>query len=67
MAKLPSNFYWKDSASHFDLLLAFDKPRDITQVLDWDWPRRTLGEKTETAVERFIQEGLLIPASLEES
>ena len=40
--------------------------RDIKQVLDWAWPRQTLQEKTEVAIERFIQEGLLIPASVEE-
>jgi hypothetical protein len=67
MSELPSNFNWKDSSSHFNLLLAFDKPRDIKQVLDWDWPRQTLGEKTESAVERFLQEGMLVSASLEES
>jgi len=66
MAKLPSNFDWKVSPSHFNLLLAFDKPRDIKQVMDWAWPRQTLQEKTEIAIERFIQEGLLIPASVEE-
>lgn len=65
MPELPLN--WKESSSHFNLLLAFDKPRDIKQVLEWDWPRQTLGEKTEIAIERFLQEGLLVPASLEES
>ena len=66
MPKLPSNFNWKDSPSHFNLLLAFDKPRAIKQVLDWDWPRHTLKEKTEIAIERFLQEGMLVPASIEE-
>ncbi len=66
MQKLPSSFNWKDSPSHFNLLLAFDKPRDIKQVLDWAWPRQTLGEKTEVAIERFVEDGLLIPASVEE-
>lgn len=67
MSKSPSNVNWKDSSSHFNLLLAFDKPRDIKQVLDWSWPRQTLQEKTEVAIERFIQEGMLIPATVEES
>ena len=46
--------------------MAFETPRDIHQVFDWNWPRHTLQEQTETAVERFIQEGMLIPASLQE-
>lgn len=62
----PSDFSWKSSPAHFDLLLAFDKPREIKQVLDWAWPRQTLQEKTEVAIDRFIQEGMLIPASIEE-
>ncbi len=57
---------WRESPAHLSLLMAFDKPRDIRQVLDWGWPRSTLREETEVAVERFIQEGMLIPASLEE-
>lgn len=28
----PSDFSWKTSPAHFDLLLAFDKPREIKQV-----------------------------------
>jgi len=65
MAK-SSDFSWKTSPAHFDLLLAFAKPREIKQVFDWAWPRQTLQEKTEVAIERFIQEGLLIPVSVEE-
>ncbi len=58
---------WKNSSAHFNLLLAFEKPRDIKQVLDWDWPRQTLEEKTEVAIERFLREGMLVPASIEEA
>src|SRR6266487_3613117 len=60
------NFDWKDSPAYISLLLAFEKPRDIRQVLTWDWPRQSLPEKTELAIERLIQEGMLIPATLEE-
>jgi len=55
-----------DFCKRSSLLLAFDKPRDVRQVLDWAWPRQTLGEKVEVAIERFIQEGMLIPATVEE-
>lgn len=61
------NLEWKKSPAHFNLLLAFEKPRDIKQVLDWDWPRQTLGEKTEVAIERFLQERMLVPASIKEA
>ena len=54
------------SPAHYNLLLAFEKPRDIKQVLDWDWPRQELGEKTEDAIKRFLQEGMLVPASIDE-
>lgn len=67
MAKLPANFNWKESATHIQLLEAFSKPRDVNQVLDWQFLRQTLGEKTENAIERFVREGVLIPATLDES
>src|SRR6266511_3346003 len=62
-----NNFNWKNSAAHFSLLRAFEKPRAISQVLSWDWPRQSLQEKTEIAIQRFIQEGLLVPTTLEEA
>lgn len=57
---------WKQSPAHIGLLLAFEKPRDIKQVFDWEWPRQELGEKTEDVIKRFLQEGMLVPASVEE-
>lgn len=66
MPKSSDNLDWKKSPAHFNLLIAFEKPRAIKQVLDWDWPRHTLREKTEIAIKRFLQEGMLVPASIEE-
>lgn len=66
MPKIPSNFNWKDSPAHFSLLVVFEKPRAIKQVLGWDWPRQALKEKTEIAIERFLKEGMLVHASIEE-
>ncbi len=67
MPKLPSNFNWKASAIHIQLLEAFSKPRDINRVLGWQFIQQNMGEKTESAIDRFIREGALVPASLEES
>lgn len=67
MPKLPSNFDWKKSAIHIQLLEAFSKPRDVNRVLDWQFIQQNMGEKTENAVDRFTREGDLVPASLEES
>ena len=57
---------WQESSAHYNLLRTFEKPRDIKQVLDWQWPRDELGEKPEIAIERFIREGMLVPASIGE-
>ena len=67
MPKLPSNFNWKESAIHIQLLEAFSKPRDINRVLGWQFIQQNMGEKTESAIDRFVREGALVPASLEES
>ena len=66
-AKLPSNFNWKESAIHIQLLEAFSKPRDAKRVLDWQFIQQNMGEKTESAIDRFVREGALVSASLEES
>ena len=57
---------WQESPAHYNLLRTFEKPRDIKQVLEWQWPRDELREKPEIAIERFIREGMLVPASLGE-
>lgn len=66
MPRLPSNFNWKASAIHIQLLEVFSKPRDASRVLDWQFIQQNLGEKTENAIERFVQEGMLVSANLEE-
>jgi hypothetical protein len=67
MPNLPPNFNWKESPPHLDLLDKFAKSRDVKQVLDWQTIRQTLRENTESAIERFIRDGALVPSSLEES
>lgn len=67
MPKLPSNFNWKESAIHIQLLESFSKPRDVKRVLDWQFIQQNMGEKTESAIDRFVREGALVPANLEES
>ena len=67
MAKLPLNFNWKESATHMELLNVFSKPHDVNHILTWQTIRQTLGESTEDAIERFVRNDVLIPATLEES
>lgn len=67
MAKLPLNFNWKESATHMELLNVFSKPHDVNHILTWHTIRQTLGESTEDAIERFVRNGVLVPANLEES
>jgi hypothetical protein len=67
MPKLPANFDWKESPTHIELLNVFSKPHDVYHILTWQTIRTMLGETTEDAIERFVRDGLLITASLEES
>ena len=67
MPKLPANFDWKESPTHIELLNVFSKPHDVYHILTWQTIRTMLGETTEDAIERFVRDGLLIPATLEES
>ena len=67
MPNHPSNFKWQESPPHLDLLEKFSKPRDVNQVITWHYIRQSIGETTESAIERFIQDGTLVPASLEET
>lgn len=67
MAKLPFNFSWKESPTHIELLNVFSKPHDVNHILTWQTIRQTLGESTEDAIERFVRNSILIPATLEES
>lgn len=66
MTKKPRTFDWKESPAHLGLLSSFLKPRDIDQVVGWQYLRETLGESSQDAIERFIREGMLIPGELEE-
>ena len=67
MPKLPSNYRWKESPTHIELLNAFSKPHDVNHILTWQTIRQTLGESTEDAIERFVRDGVLVPATLTES
>jgi hypothetical protein len=52
---------------HLDLLSKFANGRDIAQVMDWQYLKDTLGESTKLAIDRFIDEGALVPCTLQES
>jgi len=67
MPKLPANFNWKESVFHIQLLEEFSKPSNISRVLKRDFMQEILGEKIEDAIERFVRDGALVPANLEES
>jgi hypothetical protein len=60
------NIDWKKSPAHIDLLSKFTKPRDITQVLNWQYLKDSIKEKPQEAISRFIRDGALIPCSIEE-
>lgn len=67
MPNLPPNFKWQESSPHLDLLDKFAKPRDVNQVITWQFVRQTIGEDTESAIDRFIRDGVLIPSTIEET
>ena len=66
MPKLPSSFDWRTSSAHLDLLGKFTKPRNVAQVLDWQYLRDTLKENTKDTIERFVRDGALVPCELNE-
>ncbi len=66
MGKLPNDFDWRKSPAHIDLLGKFVKPRDISQVLTWQYLRESLKENSKDAINRFIQEGALEKCELDE-
>ena len=66
MAKLPANFDWRKSPAHIDLLGKFIKPRDIAQVLNWQYLKDSIKESPKDAIGRFIQEDILIPCEVDE-
>ena len=67
MAKLSANFNWKSSPGHLDLLSKFVKPRDVAQVLDWQYLKETIHENAKDAIDRLIEDGALNPCGIEES
>jgi len=66
LAVLPSDFDWKSSPAHVDLLSKFLSPRDIIQVLNWHYLKQTLNGNAADAIDRFVQTGELIPCDLTE-
>jgi len=67
MSNSPRKIDWRESPAHINLLSKFVKPRLDQQVLNWQYLPQTLGEGTKDALQRFINDGLLNPAGLEES
>lgn len=67
MSKSIQGSDWRTSPVHLDLLSKFANGRDIAQVMDWQYLKDTLGEPTKLAIDRFIDEGALVPCTLEES
>lgn len=67
MPILPTNLDWIESPSYLDLLSKFAKPRDAQQVMNWQYLKQTLREKPEIVIERFVRDGVLVPASSGES
>ena len=67
MIKPTPNIDWRKSPTHIDLLGKFIKPRDVAQVLNWQYLKDTINEKPQEALDRFIRDSVLIPCTLEES
>ena len=67
MNKPTPNIDWRKSPAHIDLLDKFVKPRDVAQVLGWQYLKDIIKEKPQEAIDRFVQDGALIPCTLEES
>lgn len=67
MNRSSRDFDWRTSPAHLDLLSKFVKGRDIAQVMGWQYLKDALNEPTRLAVDRFINEGVLVPCTLEES
>jgi hypothetical protein len=58
-------FDWKKSDSHWLLLTKFLSPQDQKYFLGMETWRFVLGEKTSQAIQRFVDEGLIGQANLE--
>jgi len=70
MAKAPEvlyDFQWHQSGKHIDLLRKFVKRKSINNVIDWYGLEEELAEHQKTAIEMFIRDGALIPATINEA
>jgi hypothetical protein len=57
---------WRRSRPHIDLLGVFVNPRDVSQVLNWQYLRESIKESPADAIARFVSEGLLVTCDLHE-
>jgi hypothetical protein len=61
MAKLPANFDWRNSPHHVSFLTLFRKPN-----LPPSWRGNVLKESVQSAIERFIRDGVVQDCDLQE-
>src|SRR5437867_3317181 len=66
MPKLPAHFDWRKSPAHVELLRKFIKPRDLAQVLNWQYLKDSIKENPKDAIERYLRESILITCALDE-
>jgi hypothetical protein len=67
MSKPSTTSDWTKSPAYIDLLEKFQNPRDVNQVLGWDYLKEALKESPKAAIQRLIDGGYLEPATLEEA
>lgn len=67
MAKLPETFDWRKSPAHIDLLGKFVKPRNLAQVMSWQYLNDALNENPKEAIERFVRDEALVASNLNET
>jgi hypothetical protein len=66
MAAHRSDFDWTASPAHIDLLSKFVSPRDLNQILRWQYLQQSLNEDPKDAIDRFAECGLLLACDLDE-
>ena len=57
---------WRRSPPHIDLLSKFEKPRDVSQVLRWQYLRESIKGSIGDAISQFVSEGFLVHCDLPE-
>lgn len=67
LPKFPHDFKWDESAKHIDLLRKFVKRKNVNDVIEWSGLAEELGEHQKIAIERFIRDGALMPATFDEA